>query len=106
MRKLFLSLVFLSVLLSIHANPGIKGIVIDQTTRKALDYAHVVLYDGNHIVEEAMTEANGSFLIQPVKPERIRSVSIFWDMMFIWERSLSLQSRSRIWVLSRCECLR
>ena len=68
MRKLFLSLVFLSVLLSIHANPGIKGIVIDQTTRKALDYAHVVLYDGNHIVEEAMTEANGSFLIQPVKP--------------------------------------
>lgn len=40
MRKLFLSLVFLSVLLSIHANPGIKGIVIDQTTRKALDYAH------------------------------------------------------------------
>ena len=68
MRKLFLSLVFLSVLLSIHANPGIKGIVIDQTTRKALDYAHVVLYDGDHIVEEAMTEANGSFLIQPVKP--------------------------------------
>ena len=60
MRKLFLSLVFLSVLLSIHANPGIKGIVIDQTTRKALDYAHVVLYDGDHIVEEAMTEANGS----------------------------------------------
>ena len=48
--------------------PGIKGIVIDQTTRKALDYAHVVLYDGNHIVKEAMTEANGSFLIQPVKP--------------------------------------
>ena len=48
MRKLFLSLVFLSVLLSIHANPGIKGIVIDQTTRKALDYAHVVLYDGDH----------------------------------------------------------
>ena len=44
MRKLFLSLVFLSALLSIHANPGIKGIVIDQTTRKALDYAHVVLY--------------------------------------------------------------
>ncbi|MFS3073785.1 TonB-dependent receptor, partial [Parabacteroides distasonis] len=68
MRKLFLSLVFLSALLSIHANPGIKGIVIDQTTRKALDYAHVVLYDGDHIVEEAMTEANGSFLIQPVKP--------------------------------------
>ena len=32
MRKLFLSLVFLSALLSIHANPGIKGIVIDQTT--------------------------------------------------------------------------
>ena len=58
MRKLFLSLVFLSALLSIHANPGIKGIVIDQTTRKALDYAHVVLYDGDHIVEEAMTEAN------------------------------------------------
>ena len=56
MRKLFLSLVFLSVLLSIHANPGIKGIVIDQTTRKALDYAHVVLYDRDHIVEEAMTE--------------------------------------------------
>ena len=53
MRKLFLSLVFLSALLSIHANPGIKGIVIDQTTRKALDYAHVVLYDGDHIVEEA-----------------------------------------------------
>ena len=68
MRKLFLSLVFLSVLLSIQANPGIKGIVSDQTTRKALDYAHVVLYDGDHIVEEAMTEANGSFLIQPVKP--------------------------------------
>lgn len=61
MRKLFLSLVFLSALLSIHANPGIKGIVIDQTTRKALDYAHVVLYDGDHIVEEAMTEANGFF---------------------------------------------
>lgn len=53
MRKLFLSLVFLSVLLSIHANPGIKGIVIDQTTRNALDYAHVVLYDGNHIVERS-----------------------------------------------------
>ena len=70
MRKLFLSLVFLSVLLSIHANPGIKGIVIDQTTRKALDYGRLtfVLYDGDHIVEEAMTEANGSFLIQPVKP--------------------------------------
>ena len=24
----------------------------------------------------------------------------------IWERSLSLQSKSKIWVLSRCKCLR
>ena len=85
MRKLFLSLVFLSVLLSIHANPGIKGIVIDQTTRKALDYAHVVLYDGNHIVEEAMTEANGSFLIQHAKPLELQlgiheHVKLFTDI--------------------------
>ena len=106
MRKLFLSLVFLSVLLSIHANPGIKGIVIDQTTRKALDYAHVVLYDRDHIVEEAMTEANGSFLIQPVKPGTYSIRIHFLGYDVYWERSLSLQSRSRIWVLSRCKCLR
>ena len=64
MRKLFLSLVFLSALLSIHANPGIKGIVIDQTTRKALDYAHVVLYDGDHIVvHKQNTARNGDLVV-------------------------------------------
>ena len=58
MRKLFLSLVFLSVLLSIHANPGIKGIVIDQTTRKALDYAHVVIYNGYQNYKKPIQEPN------------------------------------------------
>lgn len=51
-----------------YANPGIKGTVVDQGSRGGLEFAHVVLYANDHVVGEAMTAPDGSFLIHPPRP--------------------------------------
>lgn len=44
----------------------IRGIVIDATTKKPIEYAHVILYQNDKPIKEAMTKTNGSFNIHSV----------------------------------------
>lgn len=95
MRRLFLSLLFFSLIVSGYANPGIKGIVIDQATREGLDFAHVVLYAGDRIINEATTAPDGSFQIQPVNPGTysIRVHFLGYDVYIGEEFALSDQTK-------------
>lgn len=95
MRRLFLSLLFFSLIVSGYANPGIKGIVIDQATREGLDFAHVVLYAGDRIINEATTATDGSFQIQPVNPGTysIRVHFLGYDVYIGEEFALSDQTK-------------
>lgn len=68
MRKQLFSFLFLCLALTGYASPGIKGTVIDQTTRDVLEFAHVVLYSGDRVIKEAMSGTDGTFQIEPIQP--------------------------------------
>lgn len=42
---------------------GIKGVVIDETTKKPIEYAHVIINKNEKPIKEAMTGKNGFFII-------------------------------------------
>lgn len=68
MRTLYSLVLFLCFSLPVlAAGPGVKGTVVDGATRSALELAHVVLYAGDQVVADAMTEPDGSFTFPQIK---------------------------------------
>lgn len=66
MRSFYFLLLLFTLATYATANPGIKGLVIDETNRTPLDIAHVILYSGDRIISETMTQADGSFVFPQV----------------------------------------
>lgn len=62
--NLFLLILFTHQLLPAK---GIKGVVIDDDTKKPLEYAHIILYENDKPVKEAVSDLNGAFIIETVK---------------------------------------
>lgn len=65
-KTLFIVLLAWSTSFSLLAASGIKGKVIDASTRASVEYAHVILYSGDKVVNEAMTDLEGAFQLAPL----------------------------------------
>ncbi|MDF9831132.1 TonB-dependent receptor [Parabacteroides sp. PF5-6] len=65
-KTLFTVLLVWSTSFSLFAASGIKGKVIDASSQAPVEYAHVILYSGDKVVAEVMTDLEGGFQMTPL----------------------------------------